>query len=131
MKELLAQLVPDVLDGVEFRCVGRQLEQIDVVRCLERITAMPTGTIDHHDNALIGVACRDLVEEELHAASVDVRQYQTIELAGANIHCAKNIGVLMGQHALAKRTDWFGCPTPAHVRGAPEARLVLKHQLDG
>jgi hypothetical protein len=25
------------------------------------------------------------------------------------------IGVLMRQHALAKRTDWFGCPTPGDV----------------
>jgi hypothetical protein len=77
------------------------------------------------------MACRDLVEEDLHAAGVDVRQYQTIELAGANIHRTKNIGVLMRQHALAKRTHWFGCPTPAHVRDAPKTRLVLKHQFDG
>ena len=37
----------------------------------------------------------------------------------------------MREHALAQWTHWFGCPTAAHVRDAPKARLVLKHQLDG
>ena len=92
---------------------------------------MPPCTIDHHDDALIGVACRDLIEEELHAPSVNVGQYQTVEFSGADIYRAKNIGVLMRQHALAQRTDWLGRPAPAHIRDPPEARLVLKHQLDG
>lgn len=102
MKKLLAKLIPELLDGVELWRIGWQFEQIDVLRCLERITAEPPCAIDHHDDALTRLACRDLVEKELHASGVDVQQYQTIELSGANIHCVKSIDVLMREHALAE-----------------------------
>ncbi len=92
---------------------------------------MPARAVNHHDDALIGVACRDLIEEQLHALGVDVRQHQAIELASADIHRTVGVGVLVRQHSLAKWAYWLGVPAPTHVRDAPKARLVLKHQLDG
>jgi len=56
---------------------------------------------------------------------------QAVEFARANIHRAKDVGVFARQHALAKWAYGLGSPAPTHVRDAPKARLVLKHQLDG
>ena len=60
-----------------------------------------------------------------------MRQDQAIELTRAHIYRAIDVGVFVRQHGLADGAQWLGCPTPAHVRDAPEARLVLEHQLDG
>jgi len=80
------------------------------------------ATVNHHDDALIGVACRDLIEKQLHALGVDVRQYQTIELASADIHRTVGVGVLVRQHSLAKWAYWLGGPnTDARPRCAQSA----------
>ncbi len=92
---------------------------------------MPTGTVNHHDDSLIRVAGRYLVEKDLHAIRIDVRQYQTVNLSSADINRTISIRVLMCEHGLAKRADRLWSPAPAYVRDASEARLVLKHQLDG
>ena len=60
-----------------------------------------------------------------------MRQYQTVEFPSADINCAKGIGVFVREHALAKWTHRLWSPAPAYIRDASEARLVLKHQLDG
>ena len=92
---------------------------------------MPARAVDHHDNMLVGVTCRNFVEKQLHALSVDVRQDQAVELTRAHIHSTIGIRVFVRQHGLADGAKWFGCPAPAYVRDAPKARLVLEHQLDG
>ena len=63
MKELFSQFVPDVFDRIEFGCIGRKFQQANVLRCFERIPSMPTRTVNHHDDALIGMALCDFIEE--------------------------------------------------------------------
>lgn len=92
---------------------------------------VPDRTVNHHDDALLWVACRDFVEKQLHALGVDVRQDQAVELARAHVHRPVGVGVFVGQHGLAYRSQWLGSPAPAHVRDAPKTCLVLEHQLDG
>ena len=91
---------------------------------------MPSRPVNHHHDALIGVACRDFIEEQLHAPGVDVRQDQTVELARTGIHRTLGVGIFVSEHGLADWAHWLGRPAPAHVRDAPKARLVLEHQLD-
>jgi hypothetical protein len=81
--------------------------------------------------AFIRVACRDFIEEQLHASGVDLRQDQAVEFTSTHIHRAKDVGVFVRQHGLANGAQRLGRPAPAHIRDAPEARLVLEHQLDG
>ncbi len=88
-------------------------------------------TVNHHDDVLIGVPCRDFVEKQLHALGIDVRQDQTVEFTCAHIHRTIGVGVFVRQHGLADGAQRLGSPASAHVRDASEARLVLEHQLDG
>ena len=92
---------------------------------------MPARAVNHHDDALAWMPCRYLVDEQLHAMGVDVRQYQTVKLSSADIHCAIGVGVLVREHALADRANRLGSPASTYIRDAPKARLVLKHQLEG
>lgn len=92
---------------------------------------MPAGAVNHHDDLLVGVTCRNFVEEQLHALGVDVRQDQAVEFTRAHVYSTIGICVFVRQHGLADGPQWFRCPAPSHVRDAPKARLVLEHQLDG
>ena len=73
----------------------------------------------------------DLIEKQLHAARIDLRQDQTVQLACTSIDCAVGIGIFMGQHGLAHGLHGVRRPTPALVRDTAKPRLVLKHQFDG
>jgi hypothetical protein len=37
---------------------------------------VPPCAVKHHDNSVVGVACANLIEKELHAPRIDVRQDQ-------------------------------------------------------
>lgn len=92
---------------------------------------MPARTVNHHDDVLMGVVCRDLIEKQLHALGVTCGTYQVIEFASADIRSTVGVGGLLRQHAFAKWVYWLGGPAPTHVRDTPKLGLVLKHQLDG
>ena len=126
-----AQLVPDVFHRIKFGCIGRQLKQEDIGGSFEFVAAMPSRAVDHHDDVLFLVTCRNFIEEYLHALGIHVRRDQAVKFASADIHRAVSIGVLVGEHGLAHWTHWLGCPATAHVRDATKARLVLEHQLEG
>lgn len=40
---------------------------------------MPAGTIEHHDDMFVAMALGYLIEKDLHAIRVDVRQNQGVE----------------------------------------------------
>ena len=101
VKVLLAQFIPYMLDWVEFRRIRWQGQQFHVLWRLERTTGVPACTVEHHDDLLIRVACAHLVQKQLHALGVDVRQNQRIELTALGLHCRIGVGILVGQHGLA------------------------------
>ena len=48
---IAAQVVPDVLHGVEFWRIGRQRQESDVVRGAQTLALpMPSGTVTHQDS---------------------------------------------------------------------------------
>ena len=62
---------------------------------------MPARTIKHHDDLVVGVARAHLIEKQLHARGIDVRQDQRIEFPAFGLHGRVGVGVLVGQHRLA------------------------------
>ena len=126
---LLAQVVPQMLDRIEFRRVGWQPEQAKIGGQLQRFTLMPPGPIEHHEQAFLGVAGCHFIEEDLHAIPIDMGQDQGIQLAVAHTHRRIGVGVFLGHHGLAHRAQGFGAPAAANVRNAAKACLVLEQQF--
>ena len=58
VKPLLAQLIPEMFDRIEFWRVGREREEPKVCGERERAGLMPDGAIENHDDALVQVAQR-------------------------------------------------------------------------
>ena len=88
---------------------------------------MPARAVNHHDDMLVEVKCRNLVEEKLAVLGVDVRQDHAVEFTRAHIHSTIGLRVFVPQHGLADGACWLGRPAPAHVRDASKARLILEH----
>ena len=76
----LPQVIPKMLDRIEFGRVRRQFEQAHIGCQRKGVAPMPTGAIKHHDDPLARMAGGDLVEEELHALAIDAGQNQGIQL---------------------------------------------------
>lgn len=62
---------------------------------------MPSGAIEHHYDFVAGVARAHLIEKQLHAVGINVRQDQRIELPTLDLYCRLRVGVLVSQHRLA------------------------------
>lgn len=69
---VLTQVLPDVLDRIEFGRIGRQLEQADVVRHVELAAGlMPACTVEQHDSmAAWAHVAADLGEVQVHGLAV-------------------------------------------------------------
>src|SRR3989304_5684862 len=63
-----------MLDRIEFRSVGRQTEQFHIPGRLEFGTGMPTGPVEHQDDAVHRMGRPDFIEEDLHAIAVSARE---------------------------------------------------------
>jgi len=70
---MAAQIVPDPLDRVELRAVGRQLQQSDIAGHHQALAAVPAGTIeDHHGTSIGGDLTADLAEMVVMAAILQI-----------------------------------------------------------
>jgi len=130
VKGLFAQIVPEMFNGIELGRVWWKCEQAQVVRQSECSTLMPPGAVENHHDALVGMARADLIEKQLHAGAVDVRQYQRVEHAIGYRDGRISVGVLLRHHCMTQRTNRFGAPATPRIGDATEARFVLKHQPD-
>src|SRR5690606_19057992 len=73
VEELFTQIIPDMLYRIEFWCIGRQGEQMDIRRHFECVTAMPASTVNDHYDLFIRMPSRDFIKKQLHTFCVDVR----------------------------------------------------------
>src|ERR1700733_6510846 len=73
----LAQILPDVFLGVEFRAAGQKKERRQIVWPFEFLGFMPAGVIEKH-NAMSakGYALGDFIEMLLHRERIGVGQHQ-------------------------------------------------------
>ena len=131
METLFAQFIPKALHRIEFWRVRRQGQQLHVGRRNAFIARMPTDTIEHHHEMVIGMAQSGFVQENLHAMGVDLGQDQRVHHLGCWLYSRVSIGVLVLQHGDAHRAMGPGSPAPAHIVDAAKSCLVLEHHPDG
>ena len=78
---LFPKIVPEVFLRIQFGEVRREEQQAKIVREMEVLGFVPAGAIEDHDDIVVRVATGNLVEEDLHALGIDVRQYPAVESA--------------------------------------------------
>ena len=128
---VLAQILPDILDRVQFRSARRQQDRRDVLGHVEFSRCVPAGAIEqqHGMRAFFDMA-RDFVEMELHHFRVGVGQRQRRAFALGGTDRAEEIGVLVALVGGLTRTGSAPRPLPHEAVLLADARLVLEPDFD-
>ena len=131
LEDLLADLVPDVLLRIEFRRVGREEQQRDIVWEHEVTGTVVGSAVEHQENVGPGELPRQATEEYLEAFSVRGRHDQIgarpVPGADRTVQVdvlAHELGSDRGSD-LGRRPAWPGPVDPA------EPRLVGEHDPQG
>ena len=116
--------LPEVLDRVEFRAVGRQRQEREAIRDQQGVGAVPAGLIEDDDGMGIGRDVgRDLGEVQVHGRGIDVREDQSGGLLGRRADGGEDIG---GGVALVARL-----PRPAAAARPASAAPMLRLRSSG
>ena len=128
---VLPQVLPYVLDGVQFRRSGRQEDQGDVPWDAEFCGGVPAGPVEKQNGmGTPGDMAADLVEMELHGLGVCEGQRQPCSYATRRADGAEQVGALI---ALVGRLAGTGAPSGPLTDDAvllPDTRFVLEPDLD-
>ena len=128
---VVAQVLPDILDRVEFRGSWRQREQGDVVGHDDVMGDVPSGSVEHQDGMGAGIDGEaDLFEVCRHRRGVAARQDEGGALALLGADRLEDVGVF-GALILGGRRP---CPAarPAARQGVllADPGLVLPPEFD-
>ena len=91
-----AQILPDVLDRVQFGSARRQEDRRDVFGQVEVARRVPSGAVEQqHGVRALGDMARDFVEVKLHRLGVGVGQRERGSDASGGTDGAEQIGVFV------------------------------------
>lgn len=128
---VLSEVLPDVLDRVQFGRARGQEDQRHVFRDDELFRSVPTGAIEQQDGVSTALDVpADLIDVKLHGEGIGIGQRQASTFTLCRADGAEQIDVLI---ALICRLPWPGstlCPEPNNPVLLAYARLVLEPDFD-
>ena len=130
-EEALSEIEPDPLDRVEFRTVGWQGRQGEVVRDLKRAAVVPAGAVEHHEGVcVVWPGGGEAGEEQVHDLGVEGGQHEGEVLAGGRAHGGEDVGPLVADLTWARGAPAPGPPAMTDPALVAEAGLVLEPELE-
>lgn len=127
----LSQIQPDPFDRIEFRAIGRQSGQGDVVGDDEFLGAVPAGLIQDHDDVdIVGHGLGEAFEKNRHGRGVGLGQDQTEGVAGFGRHGAEDVGRGKAPITQACGALAFGPPAMTKAAFLADPRFILKVEAD-
>lgn len=126
-----ADLLPEVLDGIEFRTVGWQAYEPHVVGHLEICSLVPAGAVEHHEDEFVSMTPGDLIEKDGHCLRVDDRQNQGIQSSIVRTEGCEGVGVFAHEVSADDGPNAWGRPASVRIVDAAEAGFVLEHEPNG
>jgi hypothetical protein len=126
-----AEILPDVLDRVEFGDARGQQDRRDVGGPVEVAGGVPSGPVEQqHGVSALGDVSRDLVEMELHRLGVGMGQGERFADAAGWANRSEQIGVVVALICGLARPGSASCPLPDLAVLLTDAGFVLKPDLD-
>ena len=127
---ILAQVLPDVLDWVEFGAFRRQWQEGDVGRHDELVRKVPSGLVEHQHGVRSRCHCPgDLGQMQGHCRAVAARQDEGGALTLPGTDRAEDIGRSGALIARRCRPGAPPRPAPSDLVLLPDAGLVGKPHL--
>ena len=128
---VLAQVLPDVLDRVEFGRSRRQQDDREVLGNLQLVGPVPTGAVHKDDGVRPGRdVAADFLEMHLHGGGVGPGQHEGRARAAPGTDGAEEIGVLVALIGGQARSASLLRPKPDAAVLLAEPGLILEPDLD-
>src|SRR5215469_8351936 len=122
-----AQLVPNMLDGIQLGAVGRLGKQADILRDDQVVRSVPASPIHLHDNEVRGKDATDLLQEAIHHDCGGFWQNQRDHLTQGWGHRSIGIKVLSHHLCLGMGTHPWWCPAAFGATDAAKTAFVLRY----
>jgi hypothetical protein len=127
----VAQVLPDVLDGVQLRRSRGQEDKRDVLRGDEVASGVPAGAVEQQNGvSALGDDEGDLVQVELHGLGIGVGQRQRRACAARWTDRAEEVGALIALVGRLARPRPASRPLSDDPVLLADAGLVLEPDLD-
>ena len=127
----MAQILPDVLDRVQFRRAGRQEDQRHVLRHVQLRGGVPARAIEQQNGvSMPGDMATDLVEMKLHGLRVGEGQRQPCSYSARRADGAEQIGALIALVGRLTGPRAAPGPLPHEAVLLPDTGFVLEPDLD-
>ncbi len=127
-----SQELPDILDGIEFGRIRRQMEQANIVRHHQPIAQLvPSSTVQrqHREGPLVHLGA-DFLQMQVHGVDIGVRQHQPCTDASRWADSAERIGPFVTLIAWHSGPGTTLCPDAGQAALLTNPRFVLPPQLD-
>ncbi len=128
MEIFLSKLIPQVLNWVQLRRVWREGQKPHVARNRQFLIPVPPRSVHDHHQPVLWIARRHLIQKDLHAGSIDMRQDQAVHFAGRDRHCRVRIGVFLGDLRGHHRAMGARTPAAACSGNSSKPGFVLKQE---
>ena len=123
---VLAQVIPEVFDRVEFGAVGRKRQQVEGGGNLQAPGGVPTGAIQQHQAMVVGEAGGGVRQEQGHGFGIHPGQNQRAEFAIERADGGQAVDELADDLLANDRAKGPGSPAAALIADAAETGFVLK-----
>lgn len=122
-----SQVLPDVLDRVQFRAIGRERDEGDVVGNDQRVSAVPAGSVEHqHGLGAQRNGSGYLGKMGVHRGGVGEGHDEARRRAALRADRTKYVGPLVAGVARRPRPGSAFCPDAGERALLADARLVLE-----
>jgi len=131
-EKVAAEELPDVLDRIEFRGIGRQRHEGDVARHQQAPAGLvPAGAVEDENGMGLGIdAAADLGEVEAHQLGADGGQHEGSAGRARRAHGTENVGPVMALIARCRRPGAAARPDPRQRPLLADPGLVLEPDFE-
>jgi len=126
VEALFLEFFPEVFDGIEFRAVGWQGNQRDIVRNDSLFSPMAGCAIQDQNEVMVRITVGQLLEEQIEAVGAHVGQNQGDGLPIEWTGCRVGVGIFPNDLAWNNRSVSYRSPTPNDLTDASKAGFILK-----
>jgi len=129
---VLAQELPDVLDGVQLGRIGRQLEEADIAWDPQLFASLvPSGSVEEQDGVtVLRHLAADFLEMQVHRLGVGIRQHQSRADIATRADSAEYVGPFVALIARGGRPAAALCPDAGQCALLTNPGFVLPPKFD-
>lgn len=117
-----------MLNGIQFRAVGREKHEFHIKRHDQIFCDMPSGAIQDHDDEFIQMSFSHDGEEQTHHFRIDPGKDQAVHHAVPWADGRKGVCVFPDKTVFHDRPNTLGCPASRRSAQETKSPFILKHQ---